>query len=100
MQTLNYNKIKKIEISATEKLLNYIASVIESEDSLGDIEFFYPDFDENKNRIAFNIWLSIDFITQNNGTFIDNFLDMESNGLTKKEKDILLERNKSNLSLF
>lgn len=100
MQTLNYKQIQKIEISATEKLLNYIASVIESEDSLSEIEFFYPDFDANKNRIAFNIWLSIDFITRNNRTFIDNFLNEESNGLTKREREILVERNKSNVSLF
>ena len=100
MQTLNYTQIQKIEISATEKLLNYIASVIEDEDSLGDIEFSYPDFDENKNRIAFNIWLSIDFVTKNNRTFIQNFLEEDSNGLTAKEKEVLIERNKSHISLF
>lgn len=100
MQTLNYKQIKKIEISATEKLLDYISSVIESEDSLGNIEFFYPDFDENKNRVAFNIWLSIDFITKNNKTFIDNFLNEKSNILTVNEKQILIERNKSHVSLF
>ena len=100
MQTLNYKQIQKIEISATEKLLNYISSVIEFEDYLGFIEFPYPDFDENKYRIAFNIWLSIDFITKNNRTFIDNFLDDKSNNLTEKERDILIERKKSHISLF
>lgn len=100
MQTLDYNKIQKIEISATEKLLNYISTVIEFENLLEDIEFFYPDFDENKNRIAFNIWLSMDFITNSGKTFIAQFLDEKSTGLTTHEKEILRERDKSNVSLF
>ena len=100
MQKLNFKQMQKIEINATEKLLKYISSVIEEENTLADVDFFYPDFDENKNRIAFNVWLSIDFVTKNKKTFIENFLDDERNNLTSNEKKILIERNKSHISLF
>lgn len=100
MQTLDYKKIQKIEISATQKLLNYISTVVEFESLLENIDFFYPDFDETKNKIAFNIWLSMDFITDSGKSFISQFLDERSSELTIEEKEILLERDKSNISLF
>ena len=100
MQTLDYKKIQKIEISATEKLLNYISTVVEFESLLEDVDFFYPDFDENKNQIAFDIWLSMDFITDSGKSFISQFLDEKSSELTTEEKEILIERDKSNISLF
>lgn len=100
MQNLNYNQIQKIEMNATKKLLNYISKETEFEDTLENIEFFYPDFGETKNRIAFNIWISIDFMGEDGKTFIEKFLEEKSKKLTSAEKEILIERNKSNISLF
>lgn len=100
MQTINYKKIQKIELSATEKLLDYISTVIGQEDTLEEVEFFYPDFDASKNSIAFNIWLSMDFVTSSGKTFIHKFLEEKSSTLTSKEKEILIEKNKSTISLF
>lgn len=100
MSTLNYKEIQKIEINATNKLLNYISKIVEFEDLLEDIEFFYPDFDDTKNKLAFNIWLSMDFITNSGKTFIAQFLEEKSAELTVNERKILEEKDKSNISLF
>lgn len=100
MQNLNYSQIQKIEMSATKKLLNYISTEMEFDNPLEDIEFFYPDFGEDKNRVAFNIWLSIDFIGKAGKTFIEKFLEEHSAKLTNSEEEVLVERNKSNVSLF
>ena len=100
MQSLNYNQIQKIEISATKKLLKYISKEIKDENIIDTLEFFYPDFGENKHRFAFNIWISIDFIAKDGKSFIEKFLEEKSSKLTNYEKEVLIEKNKSNISLF
>ncbi|MDR7856888.1 site-specific integrase [Tissierella sp.] len=100
MQTLNYNKIQKIEMSATEKLLKYISSVIQDETLLDKLDFVYPDFGEHTYRLAFNVWISIDFVGKDGKTFIEKFLEEKSPELTTEEAEILIEKNKSNISLF
>ncbi len=100
MEELSYSQIQKIEMSATKKLLNYISKEIEDEKILDKIDFFFPDFSEQKHRLAFNIWLSIDFVGKDGKTFIEKFLSDKSSGLTVQEKEILIQRNKSNISLF
>ncbi len=100
MQNLDYEKIQKIETSATKKLLNYISTASEFEHILDEIDFFFPGFDTSKNELAFNIWLSMDFITDSGKSFISKFLEEKPELLTKQEKQVLLEREKSNISLF
>lgn len=100
MQNLTYKEIQKIEMSATEKLLNYISDKIQKEEiPLDNIEFYYPDFSENKYRLAFNVWLSIDYIDEDGKTFIEKLLEDKSVKLTPEERQLLAERNKSILSL-
>lgn len=100
MTEFNYKQIQKIDMSATKKLLNYISEEIQDETILDTLEFFYPDFGEQKHSIAFNVWISIDFIGKDGKTFIEKFLKEKSNKLTPQEKEVLYERNRSNISLF
>lgn len=100
MQSLNYIQIQKIEMSATKKLLKYISKEIKGEDVIDNLEFFYPDFGEHKHRLAFNIWISIDFIGKDGKSFIEKLLEEKPSKLTSYEKEVLIERNKSNISLF
>lgn len=100
MQSFTYKQIQKIDKTATKKLLKYISEEIQYESILDTLEFFYPDFGEQKYTIAFNVWISIDFIGRNGKTFIEKFLEEKSDILTPQEREILIQRNKSNVSLF
>lgn len=100
MQEFTYKQIQKIDKSATKKLLTYISKEIQDENILDKLEFFYPDFGEQKHTLAFNIWISIDFMGKDGKTFIEKFLEEKPETLTEQEKEILIERNKSNISLF
>ena len=70
MTEFNYKQIQKIDMSATKKLLNYISEEIQDETILDTLEFFYPDFGEQKHSIAFNVWISIDFMGKDGKNFI------------------------------
>lgn len=100
MQNLTYKEIQKIEMSATQKLLNYISKEVQKENLLDKIEFYYPDFSESKHRLAFNVWLSIDFRNKDGKTFIEKLLEDKSAKLTPEERQVLIERNKSTISLY
>lgn len=100
MEEISYKKIQEIEISATKKLLNYISKELQREDVLDKLEFYFPDLGEYKHKLAFNIWVSIDFVGPDGKTFVEKFIKEKSSGLTKEEKTVLIERNKSKVSLF
>lgn len=98
MDNIDYEHIQKININVTKKLLKYISNEIQKENLLDEIQLFHNDFIDHK--LAFDIWLSFDFVDKNGKSFIDKFLDEKSNTLTLDEMKILIERNKSNISLF
>lgn len=100
MNKLTYEQIQTIQEKTTKKLINYINEFIKKDRSLDSIEFYYPNFDEQKTIIAFNIWVSIDYKTDHNKTFIEHMLEEKSNQLSSLERQILIERNKSYISLF
>lgn len=100
MEDFTYKQIQKIDKSATKKLLKYISKEIQDENILDKLEFFYPDFGEQRHTLALNVWISIDFMGKDGKTFIEKFLEEKSSSLTEQEKEILIERNKSNISLF
>lgn len=100
MNNLNYKQIQSIQDNTTKKLIKYINDFIEEDKELDSIEFYYPNFDEQKTRIAFNIWISTDYKTHYDKTFIEHMLEDKSNQLSNLEKEILIERNKSYISLF
>ena len=100
MYKLSYEQIQTIQENTTRKLINYINDFIKKDNSLDSIEFYYPDFDDEKTMIAFNVWVSIDYRTHYGKSFIEHMLEEKPHGLTSLEKEILRERNKSYISLF
>lgn len=100
MVNLNYEEIMNIQENATKKLLTYIDDFFQREKKINSIEFYYPDFDERRTRMAFNVWISLDYITKYGKNFIEHFLEDSMGILNDQEKEILVERNKSNISLF
>lgn len=100
MHNLSYEQIKTLQENTTKKLIKYINEFISKDKSLESIEFYYPDFDEQKTMIAFNVWVSIDYRTRYGKSFIEHMLEDKGYQLTNIEKEILVERNKSHISLF
>ena len=96
----NYEEIINIQENATKKLLSYIDNFFQKEKNVDSIEFYYPDFDERRTRMAFNVWISLDYKTKYGKTFIEHFLEDSLDVLNEDEKKILIERNKSHISLF
>lgn len=100
MHNLSYEQIKTLQENTTKKLIKYINEFINKDKSLESIEFYYPDFDEQKTMIAFNVWVSIDYRTYYGKSFIEHMLEDRGCQLTNIEKEILVERNKSHITLF
>ena len=100
MNKLDYEQIQTIQENITKKLIKYINEYIKKNKSLDSIEFYYPDLDEQKTKIAFNVWVSIDYKTDHGKSFIEHMLEDKSDQLSNLEKEILIERNKSFISLF
>lgn len=100
MNNFSYEQIQTIQDKTTKKLIKYINEFIKTDKSLDSIEFYYPDFDEKKTMVAFNVWVSIDYKTKSNKSFIEHMLEEKPNQLSELEKSILIERNKSYMSLF
>lgn len=98
MSKLNYKNIQAINLDVTKKLLKYITEELQKDEILEEIQLFQDDFIEHK--LAFNIWLSFDFIDKDGYSFIDRFLTENTHSLSLNEQKILEERNKSNVTLF
>ena len=100
MNTANYKGLKKIELDVTKKLFKYIYNNINLNKVMEELDRDYSYFYDTENNIAFNIWLSLDYIHKDGKTFTEKFLEERSNSLSKKEKTILEERKDSYVSLF
>lgn len=100
MINLSYDEIIDIQESATKKLLDYMDRFFKKEDNVKKVNFYYPDFDEKRTRIAFNVWSSLDYVTNNGKNFIELLLENEGGNLTEFEKQVLIERNKCHITLF
>jgi hypothetical protein len=100
MSKLDYETIQSIQETTIKKLIKYVNEALKKDINLDSIEFYYPDFDESKARLAFNVWISTDYITSSGKSFIEMMLDEKSNQLTNLEKKILIERSKTFVSLF
>ncbi|MFS8541519.1 MAG: hypothetical protein LOD89_05460, partial [Tissierellales bacterium] len=92
--------IQSIQETTIKKLIKYVNEALKKDINLDSIEFYYPDFDESKARLAFNVWISTDYITSSGKSFIEMMLDEKSNQLSNLEKNILIERSKTFVSLF
>lgn len=98
MIKIDYKNIQAINVNVTKKLLKYISEEIQKEDVINQIQLFHSDFIDH--NLAFNIWLSFDFVDKNGQSFIDKFLHEKGHILNSSEREILRKRNKSNISLF
>ena len=100
MNTANLNSFKKIEFDLTKKLFNYIYDNINLNKVIEELDKEYSYFYDTENNLAFNIWLSLDYIHKDGKTFTEKFLEEKSHSLSKKEKKILEERKDSYVSIF
>ena len=100
MNTLDDKGLKKIELDVTKKLFKYIYNNVNLNKVIEDLDKEYSYFYDKENNIAFNIWLSLDYINKDGKTFTEKFLEEQSTSLSKKERKILEERKDSYVSLF
>lgn len=100
MQKLSYEVAHRLERYTTKKLVEFINNLVEIDDILKEINYEYPFFSDDSSRAGFKVWLSIDYINKDGKTFIDRFLELKLDSLNDYEKDILVEKNRSFVSLF
>lgn len=100
MREFSYNEIVNIQNNISRKLLSYINDYLKTDEALDSIEFFYPDFDEDKTSKAFDSWLSLDYRTKDNKTFIEHMLEDRSYSLSFLERELLKEVEKTYISLY
>lgn len=100
MNTANYKNLKKLELNVTKKLFKYIYNNINLNKVIEELDREYSYFYDTENNVAFNIWLSLDYIHKDGKTFTEKFLEEKSNSLNDNEKKILEERKDSYVSLF
>lgn len=98
MKKLNYTKIQKLNLSVTKKLLEYISKEMEKPWIINELEFLDEDF--FAHNIAFDLWLSFDFLDNNGHSFIESYLNKYRDNLKSDEIKILESRNDSHISLF
>lgn len=99
MQNQNYNSYNKLQVNVDKKLFSYIDSLVSLEELLDEFKSQVPLFQE-ENTLAVNLWVSADYIYQDNKTFIQSFLENSPFKLSAEEIDILKSRAKSHLSLY
>lgn len=100
MLNIKYHELKKFEAKIDNKLFSYINSDEKVLRALEKLELNHPYFLEDDNKVAFNMWLSTDFVIEENMTIIDRFLKNSAFKLSPKEIDYLVERKNSHLSVF
>lgn len=100
MKKINNKEIQDIEINITKELLAYINDNIDIDEILHQLDFISPFIQDESSRLAFNVWLSMDYTNNDGKTFIENFLEAKSSSLTSVEKQILKEKSNSHVSLF
>lgn len=100
MQIQNFKDIMKLEINVTNKLLQYMHSKIDIIKILDQLDLDHTFIQDERNNLAFNIWLGVDYIGKDGKTFLEKFLSDKSNHLSEIEREILIEKGKSHVSLF
>ncbi|EOC99382.1 hypothetical protein [Caldisalinibacter kiritimatiensis] len=99
-KNISHEKAMKIQEAVTRKLMNYIYSYISREKFDNNILFSFNGSSEHEKMITFNVWLSLDYIVKKDKNFIELFLEEYKDNLTDNEKRILIERNKTYISLY
>lgn len=99
MQNQSFQDIMKLEIDVTNKLLTYMHSQIDIMNILDDLEIDFNIYSD-RNNLALNIWLGVDYIDEEGKNFIEKLLNDKSVYLTKLEREVLQEKSSSFVSLF
>ncbi|WFA08705.1 hypothetical protein [Tissierella sp. Yu-01] len=100
MPKLNYDLLHRLDKHTTKKLYEFIDKEIKIDEIMEKLEIEFPFSIDDSNRIKFNTWLSIDYIDEDGKTFIEKFLDYSSKSLSKLEREVLIDKSKSFVSLF
>lgn len=100
MKKLNFEELRKLETSATSKLLIYMEENVDRDKILEKMDFLYPYFQDDSNRLAVDLWLSMDYTPDSGIKYIDSFLLENTSSLNDLEKQILFNRMESYVSLF
>lgn len=100
MQKLSTDVTYRLENQTTKKLMEYINSVDDIDKISESIYEEYPSIEGISNRLSFNIYLTTDYLNLDGRTFIERYLDEHGSDLPLLEENVLIERNKSFLSLF
>lgn len=100
MKKLTYEETRTLESSATRKLLTYIDGNVDRDKILEKIDFVYPYFQDESNRVAVDLWLSIDYVPDSGLSYLNSYLEDKNLSLSSIDKQILSNRNDSYLSLF
>lgn len=100
MKKLNFEELRRLETSATSKLLIYMEENVDRDKILEKIDFLYPYFQDDSNRLAVDLWLSMDYTPDSGIKYIDSFLLENKSSLNEVEKQILFNRMESYVSLF
>lgn len=100
MKKLTYEETRTLEASATRKLLTYMDGNVDRDKILENIDFVYPYFQDESNRVAVDLWLSIDYIPDSGISYLNSYLEDKKMSLSNIDKQILSNRNNSYLSLF
>lgn len=101
---IKVRKTKKESILLTqrcmEKLFEFIRSFMKRNE-MKDVptEFEFKGMDKEHATLVFNIWFSLDYITPFGKRFIEHFLE-ESKNLSREEREVLRELNKSFVSIY
>lgn len=100
MKKLNYEELRKLETSATSKLLIYMEENVDRDKVLEKMDFLYPYFQDDSNKVAVDLWLSMDYMPSSGVRYIDSFLLNSGSDLSDYERKILTNRLDSYVSLF
>lgn len=100
MHKLSYEEAQRLERYTNKKLFDFMNDNVEIDKALKEINSEYPFFSDESKKTGFKLWLSIDYINKDGKSFIEKFLESNSNNLNQLERDLLVDRNNSFISLF
>ena len=100
MEKYDFEELKKIDFNITKKLFSFIKKEVDIDLLNENLNIDLHFFQEENNKALFNTWLSIDYIDNTGKSFIDKFLDRYKDSLKPIERNMLISKNESFVSLF
>lgn len=100
MEKYDFEELQKIDLNITKKLFSFIKKEVDIDLLNENLNIDLRFFQEENNKILFNTWLSIDYIDNTGKSFIEKFIDRYNDSLKPIERNMLISKNKSFVSLF